>query len=128
MKYMTEQRKLLLAFLQGHPDKQYTVDELTAALQEKADISASSVYRNINEMVQDGSVTRINIGSRQCAYQYIGTSKCSQHLHLKCEECGQLFHMKDEAMSDLLGSIKDANSFKVDMKKSILYGRCEDCD
>lgn len=127
-KYSTEQRKLLLAFLEKHPDKQFSVEEIADSLCGKEAISPSSVYRNINHMVNAGTVGRFpSQAGRGFLYQYIGGEACQKHIHLKCEQCGELFHLDNESMNTILVSVKKLKGFNIDTKKSILYGSCEKC-
>lgn len=128
-KYSTEQRKLLLAFLEQHPDRQFSVEEIVESLCSNANISTSSVYRNINGMVEEGIVGRFPAKEgRGSLYQYIGNAACQAHIHMKCEQCGQLFHLDEETMSAIHASVGSVKGFTIDPKKTILYGSCENCD
>lgn len=128
-KYSTEQRKILLAFFEENPDRQFAIEDIAEQLCEKANISPSSIYRNINDMVKDGSVARFPAQkSQQFLYQYIGGDACKSHIHMKCESCGQLFHLDDDSMQGILSSVKNTKGFSIDLKKTILYGSCENCD
>ncbi|MBQ2429166.1 MAG: hypothetical protein II264_11840 [Ruminococcus sp.] len=48
-KYMTKQRKALLAFLSGHADEELTAKQLETALSGEG-ISISAVYRNLSDL------------------------------------------------------------------------------
>lgn len=125
--YATAQRKQLLAFFQKHPDRQFAVEEIAAQLNGSG-ISVSSIYRNISKMVSDGFVQRTSPdGSRRFLYQYVGEAACSEHLHLKCEKCGHISHMDSAATEAILAATRQSN-FRIDKKKSILYGSCKFCD
>jgi len=123
---MTEQRKQLLTFLKEHRDVQYSIEDIAEQLCTGSNISVSAVYRNMNKLVEEGSVARFaREGSRKFLYQYIDKD-CCEHLHLKCNKCGHIFHMEDGFMEIvLLTAVK--NKFVIDKKKSILYGLCESC-
>ena len=128
-KYVTEQRRRLLFFFKENPDHQFTVDEIADRLCAGEKISVSSIYRNINAMVAEGSVGRFNrAGIRHYVYQYIDAEKCSKHIHLQCKSCGQLFHVGEEAMNQMLALIEGSNKFNIDVKKTIMYGICEGCE
>lgn len=128
-KYATEQRKILLSFLREHYDRQYSVEEIAERLYGIENISISSIYRNINSMVAEGAVRRFSAdGSRKFLYQYIDGNDCHKHLHLKCESCGQIFHMDEKSMENILTAVMNSSNFNVDVSRTILYGLCEDCD
>jgi Fur family ferric uptake transcriptional regulator len=126
-KYATAQRKLLLAFFDEHQGQQFSVEEIAGELCRINNISLSSIYRNINDMVAKGSLQRVpGEGGRRFLYQYIGGGDCSRHLHLKCEKCGQLFHLDEQSMEGMLAFAASNNAFHIN-KKNILYGSCRSC-
>ncbi|MGI6105324.1 MAG: Fur family transcriptional regulator [Raoultibacter sp.] len=128
-KYNTTQRKLLLDFLKRNSDRQFSIEAIVAELCDTENISSSSIYRNINDMIEEGSVARFPAqGTRQFLYQYVGDEHCKNHIHLKCEACGELFHLDELAMSQIVGSIESSKAFTIDIQKTILYGTCEKCN
>ncbi len=128
-KYMTAQRQLLLSFLREHSDQQFSVEELAEQLCNAHDISISSIYRNVNHMYAEGLVQRFSVSrSRQYLYQYLGEDACSTHMHLKCEQCGQIYHMDDKLMEVILASTMQNDNFEINVQKTILYGSCKNCN
>lgn len=127
--YHTEQRRQLLDFLTEHKGRQYSVEEIAGELCADGSISISSIYRNINALVAQGIIQRFSKdGSRKFLYQYIGDGDCSEHIHLKCEICGCIFHMDPRAMEAVDASANAAAAgFHIDRKKTILYGACGKC-
>lgn len=128
--YVTEQRQFLFSFFKEHPDQQYSIDEIAARLcKRNTDISISSIYRNINKMVKDGSVRRSAMdGSRKFLYQYIDHDECREHLHLQCESCGKLVHLDDPKLEHVLETALDNQSFRIDKRKTVLFGSCKECN
>lgn len=123
-RYNTTPRKRLLSFLKAHYDRQFTVEEIAEKV---TGISISTIYRNVGKMVEEGSVQRFSIdGSRKFLYQYFDEDNCSRHLHLKCVSCGFIFHVEENLMSAILASAVK-NEFRIDRKKTILYGSCKHC-
>ncbi len=133
--YKTSGRERLLRFLSDHPDTPYTVDELAASLYPAG---KSSLYRQLSELVADGTVrrdrddrygTQREDGGRPAAavYRYIGRADCARHFHLQCVTCGRLLHLDCHLTADLLSHIQSDHHFFVDMGKSVLYGVCETC-
>lgn len=128
-KYHTEQRRRLLSFLQEHSDRQFSVEEIAEYLCGDGTISVSSIYRNINAMAAEGMIQRFpREGSRTFLYQYIGDGDCREHIHMKCEICGSIFHLDQEAMAAIDASVSAAAAgFHINKKKTILYGACGKC-
>lgn len=127
-KYATAQRKLLYAFLKSYPDRQFSIDEIAAQLCSTENISLSSIYRNVNKLVDQGYIRRfVKDGSRKFRYQYVGDADCNAHLHFKCVKCGKIIHMDHDTMEEILGSAMKNNDFRIDIGKTILYGSCRSC-
>lgn len=123
--YQTEQRKLLISFFTKNPDQQFTISEISERI---PDISISAIYRNINSMVTDGALQRFQMeGSRQFLYQYIGGT-CSEHIHLKCNQCGKIVHMDTQSVQAVLDVVKKTTHFNIDKSKTILFGSCKSCE
>lgn len=135
--YKTEGRQRLLSFLLDHPDRQYTVDEIRQALNERGESAGdtarktagkSSLYRQLSELCEDGTVRKFRTDTQSSfVYQLIGHTDCQHHFHLKCIRCGRLVHLECSLSEELLEHIRTDHRFRVDSGRSILYGCCEDC-
>jgi Fur family transcriptional regulator, peroxide stress response regulator len=84
----TPQRLCVLDILKecGHA----TLDEIQTITKEKfPTLSVSTIYRNLNEMIEKGIVSEVKITKKQ----HFEITK-EKHLHLYCKECGKLqdFH------------------------------------
>lgn len=127
--YETGPRKRLLEFLKAHCDEQFSAAAIAERISdaEGAGISLSSVYRNIDKLVQEGSVRRFEgEDGKKSLYQYIG-GECSEHLHLKCTECGRIIHVDERTTEALLHTALDSSDFSIDEKKTLLFGVCGEC-
>lgn len=126
MTYKTAKKEELLSFLSKSGGHAFTVEEICDAILEGGS-GKSTVYRLISRLVDGGEVRRIADGkTRRVTYQYIGTGHCSEHLHLKCKECGRLFHLDGEISKTLEKRILKSNGFEID-DGALLYGKCKSC-
>ena len=129
--YQTEQKKLLASFLHDHKDRAFTVEEICESIKaEKGEdaLGKSTLYRLMTRMVEEGSVKRFVRGnSRKFVYQAVECEHCDAHLHLKCTDCGKLFHMEEEISEELLSVIRKSSSFSVSEEKTVLFGTCGAC-
>ena len=131
--YKTAGRQKLLDFLQSHPDRQFTVDELVVELNRtrkdtKAGSGKSTLYRHLSELCDEGTARKYRSDTQSAyVYQYVGTGDCCHHFHLKCVSCGTLVHLECTVSEELLAHIQSDHGFRVDSGRSILYGMCEDC-
>ena len=128
--YKTAGRQRLLDFLQVHPDRQFTVDELVMEMDRTSAYtsSKSTLYRHLSELCGKGTVRKYRSDTQSAyVYQFVGTGDCSRHFHLKCVECGELVHMECVVSEELLSHIASHHGFEVDSGRSILYGMCRAC-
>ena len=127
-KYLTGQRKILIDYLSSHSDRYFSVDDIVREVCSDGSISKSAVYRNIDMLVREGALQKsAEKGSRRFLYRYVNCEQCTSHLHMKCIECGCIYHMDDEETGRILSAVALGSSFKIDEKKTVLYGMCVKC-
>ena len=44
-----------------------------------------------------------------------------------CIECGTLFHLECDHVSEIINHVESHHKFKVDPGRIVLYGVCNDC-
>lgn len=127
-KYMTNQKKELLAFLQQYADRHFTVEQIVEGMGgEKA--GKSTVYRQIAKLAEEGTVRRFEApDSKSFVYQFAGeTGGCDCHFHLKCLKCGRLIHMECAQLTAVQQHIAAEHNFLIGSHRAVLYGECIDC-
>ena len=127
--YNTEQKKLLLDFLEKNHDSAYTIEEITNELKSRgATVGKSTVYRLMTRLVEEKRVKRqLSDGSRKAIYRITLDSHCHNHLHLQCIKCGKVLHLDEEVSDKLLDTVKQINHFSVSEEDTVLMGKCADC-
>ena len=129
--YQTEQKKRLWDFLRHNKDAAFTIEELAIGIraeQGKQTPGKSTLYRQINKLVEDGKVKRIvKENSRHFVYQITEEDGCDSHLHMKCVSCGKLFHLDDELSRELLDRVQRNSAFSVRAESTVLFGECALC-
>ncbi|MBQ2847991.1 MAG: transcriptional repressor [Clostridia bacterium] len=124
--YHTQQRKILIDFLQKNHNKSFTIEEIMSSIGESG-ISQSTAYRLITKLVEDGIVSRSVRGTgRSFVYQYINNEKCEGHLHMKCTGCGKVYHLDSGITSIIQNDIKSSANFEID-SHTVLLGKCNTC-
>lgn len=132
MKYNTKQRELILKYLSESAGKHIKADNIIEYLkQNETPVGKSTVYRYLDTLVEENLVRKYTIeeGVGAC-YQYIGKEKnnhCREHYHLKCSNCGELFHVNCELMDEINAHILKEHNFQIDSSKTVFYGICEKC-
>jgi Fur family ferric uptake transcriptional regulator len=129
--YKTEQKQQLLEYLRRNRESAFTVEELADGICAENHNHApgkSTLYRQINKMVEEGKVKRIVKGnSRHFVYQITEEEGCHAHLHMKCVECGKLLHLDDDLSRELMDRVRRSSSFSVDGESTVLFGECALC-
>lgn len=128
--YKTKQRDQILECLIKNKERHITADEILAAVNgEKSLVGKTTIYRYLDKLVSQGAVRKYFIeGGKSACYQYMEQNcVCSKHFHLKCVDCGQLFHLECDYLGDLESHIRDHHDFHVDQSKTVLYGQCGSC-
>lgn len=126
MKYNTEKKKEILNIFAESPDRAYTAEEISAVLCPDG-AGKSSVYRIISDFERSGEIRRIpNTESRQGLFQYMRGGGCSEHLHLKCLDCGRLIHLDHLTTCELESKVLSSLGFEID-DGSMLFGKCSVC-
>ncbi len=124
--YNTHQRKALIDFLQNNSSEAFTIEEIINGLG-NSEISQSTAYRLMTKLVDDGLVHRsVKGNSRSFVYQYISDHKCEGHLHMKCIDCGKVYHLDSTITNQIQNDIKNNTSFEID-NHSVLLGKCSVC-
>lgn len=124
--YNTHQRKKLIDFLQSNSSNAYTIEEIINGIGGEG-ISQSTAYRLMTKLVEDGLVHRsVKGNSRSFVYQYISDKKCEGHLHMKCTDCGKVYHLDSSITAHIQNDIKSNTSFEID-SHTVLLGKCNIC-
>lgn len=128
--YNTKQKSAILRCIKDNKDKHFTVDSLCENLFQNGDaVGRTTVYRFLEKLSNDGVLRKYaaSQGESVC-YQYVDNhNDCTEHFHLKCEECGSLIHMECDEMSELVRHIKKHHGFSLNPLKTVIYGICEEC-
>lgn len=129
--YSTEKRTKILEYLKIQSDKSVSIKEIEDYLrtEKNMSISVSTIYRYLDKLALDGVVLKhYNEDSNVSTYQYGKPNlACHNHLHMKCSNCGKIYHMDCEFMNELKNHIYEHHSFLLECKKSMLYGICDKC-
>ena len=124
MNNYSKQREIILETLKStntHP----TAEELYHMVHEKyTNISKSTVYRNVNILVENDSVQRIKMQSGADRFDYI----YKKHYHAICERCGKVFDFIFEFDNEKLKKMIQAQTGIIANTDSIMiYGVCKEC-
>ena len=129
--YSTRHQEELLNYMKSTAGTHITAGDICMHMRaEGKNIGTATVYRQLEKMVDEGIVNKyiIDEGSSAC-YEYVDDMKhkSGNCYHLKCESCGKLIHLGCEEISSLNEHIMEEHGFRVNPRRTVFYGICEDC-
>ena len=129
--YQTKQKTQVLAYLQTIAGQHVTAAQVFAHLSAQgSSVGATTVYRCLERLVEDGVVNKYIIDSNSPAcFEYVGAREEGETscFHCKCERCGVLIHLHCEELNELAGHLSAEHHFRLDPFRTVFYGLCEDC-
>lgn len=126
MNYNTKQSMLILEYIKANADRHLTADEISEGL--KNLVGKATVYRNLERLCGSGTVRKyILTDGKSACYQYADCEPHTRHFHLKCLECGRLYHLECEHLTELDEHIRAHHGFSVDPSRTVFYGTCKEC-
>lgn len=121
----SKQRNRILEVLQhtrSHPTANWVYDQLKG---EFPSLSLGNVYRNLNILVEQGKVERLDFGSTFDRYE----AKIEPHVHFVCDSCGAIVDIEiPEALDQqLLQHVREKTNFEVSRQRMEVFGLCAEC-
>jgi len=91
-------------------------------------VGLSTVYRHLQNLVEDGVVDVIHTPDGEATYRYCGEAAPGRHHHhLVCRECGHTEEIEGRAIERWAGDVADKFGF-TDVDHTVeLFGRCASC-
>ena len=132
MSYNTKHGKEILAFFQLNKNVHLTADDVFSALRSSGStIGRTTVYRQLDRMVEEGLVNKYFIDENSSAcFEFIDAENCCHQpacYHCKCEKCGRLIHMDCHEITELQEHLMQHHHFMIDPMRTVFYGICEAC-
>lgn len=121
----TNQRQVIVeTFLTGN--EHVTVDELHRKVRAlDGSISAATVYRSINMLVEIGVAVKRHFGDGSATFES-NLSK-QHHDHLVCLSCNKIEEFELQAIEDLQEGVATQHGFTLVHHRLELYGICKTC-
>lgn len=119
----SRQRERILELLRStdtHPTACWIYDRLKG---EFIDLSMGTVYRNLNILMEQGLVNKIDFGRSFARFD----ADVSPHYHFICEECSRVLDLKIPVEKDLDRKVAEENNFYVKRHRIEFYGICDRC-
>jgi Fur family ferric uptake transcriptional regulator len=126
--YYSKQRELILDYI-TRCKKAPSGDEIFYALREElSEVSRSTVFRNLNFLVENKKITRLATPKGPARYELANNS-----LHAICEICGKSISFNiqsylEKDIEDLLKDVYNKTNIRTTMKGINFLGICNQCE
>jgi Fur family peroxide stress response transcriptional regulator len=119
----SRQRSRIYELLQrtgSHPTASWIYDQLKP---EFPDLSMGTVYRNLNILVEQGLVRKIDFGSTFDRYD----ANTAPHYHFICERCGSITDLSLPMENTMHDKVERSTNLKVKRHRIEFFGLCDRC-
>ena len=122
---VTLPRMKVLAFLEAHSERHFTVDEVYSALKESGEeVSLATVYRVMGQFESAGLVLKHNFEGESSVYELASDE---HHDHLVCIKCNTVKEFCDDQIERRQELIAKQHGFVLTDHSLVIYGMCPDC-
>lgn len=131
-RYKTKQREKLIQYLSVNGGKHVTACDAAEYLKEQGvSIGQSTVYRQLESLVDEGIVNKYTVDSMTSAcFEYVDPGRHEKQdvcFHCKCVQCGRLIHLHCDELNEIEEHLFKEHRFKMNPYRTVFYGLCEDC-
>jgi Fur family ferric uptake transcriptional regulator len=103
-------------------------DVYSALRAEGGSVGLSTVYRHLQNLVEDGVVDVIHTPDGEATYRFCGAPVHGRHHHhLVCRECGRTEEIEGRSIERWAGDIAAKHGFTEVEHTVELFGRCPSC-
>jgi Fur family ferric uptake transcriptional regulator len=120
---LTAKRRRILDVIRM--DAPITADDIYMKVRQDCQINLSTVYRNINILLQMGLIQKF-LATEGHASQYMITADHCHHL-LECACCGATVTVTKCVFDQMAKAIEDQTDYLVQGHQLIIYGLCPQC-
>ena len=119
----SKKRTAILEYLAGSKEHPTASAVFHALSETDPKLSLGTVYRNLNQLVDEGLIIRLTVPGGSDRYD--GASL--QHSHIICDRCGRICDVPEETTRSLSKDIEAITGYKVFDTGMILHGICSEC-
>jgi Fur family ferric uptake transcriptional regulator len=128
--YKTRSRNAIIEYLKKHADTRFTARDILNAINSGGEeLDRSTVYRNLERLVNEGSLVKYKEADvNATCYQYSEQhGSCHDHMHAQCKGCGKIFHLDNSVLGNASKKIKSEYGIDIDYGKTVIIGVCDKC-
>jgi Fur family ferric uptake transcriptional regulator len=122
---LTRQRQLIWNAFVADPERHLSAEDVVEQVRAQLpQVNASTVYRTLELLVDEGFLLRTDLGRDRAYYE---PAREHAHHHLVCERCGAVQHLHGNELGDLRVRIKRSSGFELGPGELTFFGLCRTC-
>ena len=128
--YNTRTRQLILDYLINNRQHAVSASNILEHLEaEGASPNPTTVYRYLDKLAGEQRIMKyVADKGEKAVFQYVDEERhCREHLHLKCVQCGRIYHLDCHFMDEVRAHLMAEHGFTLQCEGSVLYGLCRHC-
>ncbi|MFA6739049.1 MAG: transcriptional repressor [Bacilli bacterium] len=118
----TRQKEIILKTVRSlyHP----TITDVAELVRhEHPSIGVSTVYRNVNLLVEQGQLRRLPMPDQAMHYD----ANLHPHQHFQCVDCGKILDLDFDPYDQLAEYMKEKAQLEIIAHETVFSGRCPQC-
>ncbi len=124
---MTFKREVIFKVLLNNENVLITAEKLLKQCQKEIpSLNLTTVYRNLEKMIELGLVQQVNVISSKRAFKLVTLN--SHHHHLICSRCKKTIPIDYCPITNELLEIAKSKNFKIADSNIEFFGLCQDCN
>ena len=129
--YNTKTRQLILDYLINNRQHAVSAVKHSGSIWRRRASSPNptTVYRYLDKLAGEQRIMKyVADKGEKAVFQYVDESRhCREHLHLKCVQCGRIYHLDCHFMDEVRAHLMAEHGFTLQCEGSVLYGLCRRC-
>ena len=128
--YATASRRKILEYLKNSNDHTVTAADVDEYLKKHdSEVNITTIYRYLDKLAGEQRIMKyVADKGERAVFQYVDEGRhCREHLHLKCVQCGRIYHLDCHFMDEVRAHLMAEHGFTLQCEGSVLYGLCRHC-
>lgn len=122
---LTRQRELIWSALTAEPDAHLDAEEIATRVRAQLpSVNASTIYRSLDVLVEEGLVLRTELGAGRGFYE---PAHDHPHHHVVCRGCGAVVHLHDDLVAELRPGLAASSGYRISDDEVTFFGTCPAC-
>lgn len=120
----TKQKQAIISYFEKFPEAHPCAEEVYEYVkQEIPTIGIATVYRNLNQFIEDNEIRCLLVNKNSTHYDYFA----HDHAHFICENCGCIKNIPMDDFLVIQQKLEKETGCLITKKDIIFRGICEDC-